>query len=808
MPLTMPETELRALFARMGEGFFVAEMVRDPGREVLDFRYLEVNPAFEDLTGLRADQVVGRTGRALFPDLPDWLFETYARVAEGGAPARFQIEVPSLGEREYEVRAYPAWDSTGQRFAVLFLDVTERRNTEASLRERKARLRALFEGMFQFTGLLTPDGTLLEANQAALAFGGLTGEETIGLKFWDTGWWVGTPESAARLRAAVAEAAGGAFVRYEVEVRGAERNAVIDFSLRPVRDERGAVVFLVPEGRDITELKRAEAALAEKEGRLRLAVQGARLGVWEFDLPRDCWRLDARALAITGLDLPAETWVPASSPVLHAWFASIHPEDASRRAAAYERVLRQGGETFETEYRIPRPGHAWNWVAQQALVVERDTRTGAPLRLVGVARDVTEERDMQAELERLVVERTRELQEIQSRLAHAERMQALGQLAGGVAHDFNNVLQAVQGAAGLIERRPADPENVRRLARLAGEAAARGSAVTQRLLAFARRGDASARPMDVAALFGGLRDILRHTLGTGVVVRVEAPADLPAALADKAQLETVLVNLATNARDAMPGGGVLTFAAGTDIVERDGSGTAGGRPVPATLLAGCYVRLSVSDTGTGLPLDVLARATEPFFTTKGEGKGTGLGLAMARGFAEQSGGALHIESVPGRGTTVSLWFPCAGQAGASPLENTDDAAVEAVQQRRVLLVDDDPIVREVTSEQLETMGYVVLPAGSGPAALALLDAGTRPDIVISDLFMPGMDGVMLIREAHRRRPELPAILLTGFATNAAEIAVDGALSGSFSMLRKPVTAEQIAERVEALLANATAGDRT
>ena len=214
------------------------------------------------------------------------------------------------------------------------------------------------------------------------------------------------------------------------------------------------------------------------------------------------------------------------------------------------------------------------------------------------------------------------------------------------------------------------------------------------------------------------------------------------------------------------------------------------------------MRLSVADTGAGMPPEVLARVTEPFFTTKGEGQGTGLGLAMAKGVAEQSGGALAIESAPGRGTTVTLWFPLAPAPEAAPAPPEAAAADPAASGRRrvrILLVDDDPIVREVTAEGLEAEGFAVLSAASGPAALALLEAGEAVDLVLSDLSMPGMDGLALIREAQRRRPALPAILLTGFASNAAELAVNGVLSGSFSLLRKPVTPQGLAERVAVLL---------
>ncbi|TPG47307.1 response regulator [Roseomonas nepalensis] len=293
----------------------------------------------------------------------------------------------------------------------------------------------------------------------------------------------------------------------------------------------------------------------------------------------------------------------------------------------------------------------------------------------------------------------------------------------------------------------------------------------------------------MSALLTGLREVLAHTLGAGVETVVAVTAGLPPLLADRGQLETVLVNLATNARDAMPGGGRLTFSASERRIP-DG---------PAERLPpGAYLRLLVEDTGTGMDAATLARAMEPFFTTKGVGKGTGLGLAMARGFAEQSGGALTVSSEPGRGTEVALWLPVTDPTADGSARVTA-ASVRDPVAGRILLVDDEDLVREVLAEELADDGYGVVQAEGGATALALLEAGEAVDLLVSDLSMPGLDGVALIREAQRRRPGLPAILLTGYAGDAAALALDGAVRGSFSLLRKPVSEAQLTDRVAALL---------
>ncbi len=420
---------------------------------------------------------------------------------------------------------------------------------------------------------------------------------------------------------------------------------------------------------------------------------------------------------------------------------------------------------------------------QEALIVLQDIDDERRL--------VEFERQANARLEQRVREEVSAREAAQQRAAQAERVQALGQIAGGVAHDFNNVLQAVTGGAALIERRPDQTERVLRYARMISDAARRGAAITSRLLAFARRGDLRAESVDPALLLQDMAEILSHTLGGSVRCAVEAASDLPPIFADRGQLETVLVNLATNARDAMPNGGVLTLSARQEQVSLDNAVSAG-------LKAGPYIRISVADTGVGMGAAVLARVTEPFFTTKEPGKGTGLGLAMAKGFVEQSGGSLSIESAEGQGTTIHLRLPQAGCAAAEGVA-TEERETSAALRPAVLLADDDPIVRKVLAAALEDAGYAVMSAGDGAEALALLQRSPRVDILVSDLTMPGIDGIALIRESQALRPGLPAVLLTGYAGDGAALAIGGAITGTFSLLRKPIAGVQLVDRISGLL---------
>jgi PAS domain S-box-containing protein len=537
-------------------------------------------------------------------------------------------------------------------------------------------------------------------------------------------------------------------------------------------------------------------ALTESEARLKAITDAMPQMLWSArpDGYRDYF--NQRWYDLTGTAPQSADEVTVND----AWIRAFHPDDQERARARWRHSV-ETGETYEIECRLRMADGCYRWMLGRARPV-RDPDNGAISRWFGTCTDIEETvaarqalAQSREDLEHLVKERTDALQEAQANLAQTQRMDALGQLAGGIAHDFNNILQAVHGGAALIERQPSDPTGVRRLARLVIEAAERGSAITQRLLAFSRRGELRAEPVDAVSLLVGIKEILTHTLGAGVVVRLELKPALPLLLADKGQLETVLINLATNARDAMSGMGTLTLAAAVERLTQD----AGPRD-PVALKAGTYLRLWVTDTGTGMDSATLVRVTEPFFTTKPTGKGTGLGLSMARGFAEQSGGGLHIRSALGQGTTVALWLPVAGAAAiAEKAPFIQGSRLPGDTKVRLLLVDDEPLVRLVLAEELQAEGYSVLTAESADAALAQLDAGAAVDVMVSDLSMPGMDGVTLIREVHKRRPRLPAILLTGYATNAMEIAVGGAVSGAFTLLRKPIDGKVLGERAAVLL---------
>ncbi|CDZ34638.1 response regulator [Neorhizobium galegae] len=386
-------------------------------------------------------------------------------------------------------------------------------------------------------------------------------------------------------------------------------------------------------------------------------------------------------------------------------------------------------------------------------------------------------RQLNEELEERIDQRTREREEALAQLFEAQKLDTIGQLTGGVAHDFNNLLMAVLGSLNLLKKRLPIDEKSERLIANAIQAAERGAALTQRLLAFARRQELKPHAVDFAELFENIQDLLSKALGPGVDITKDIPPRLPQLLVDSNQLELALLNLFVNARDAMIGGGTIMVSAEEKDVSRHGS-----------LAAGRYVRISVSDTGEGMDEATVTRAAEPFFTTKGPGKGTGLGLSMVHGLAAQSGGILDLSSVKGEGTTVSLWLPVAENvaAAASPEATSQDAAPNLPQALTVLVVDDDSLVSMGTSAMLEDLGHVATEASSAAAALEILGSGGKFDLVITDHAMPGMTGAELARRIIASYPGLPVILASGYV----ELHEDHGLSDLLRMT-KPFTQEQL-----------------
>ncbi len=675
----------------------------------------------------------------------------------------------------------------------------ELRQSEARLRasyeeadRRAAELRAVLESMPDAVYIGNADGITL-ANQPALDQLGFTSREELNRQ-------VGTLAEEIRTRdletgesipaegQAFMRAFGGERVVQDVLVRhrltGEDR--VVRCAAAPVLID-GQVIAAVAVNTDVTERVRSEAALRESESRFREIADAAPVLIWMSDPTKQCTWFNRPWLQFTGRTM--------EQVLGYGWTEGIHPDDVEYCLLTYSQAFDQR-QPFRLDYRLRR--HDGEYRVMDDAGVPRFATDGTFLGYIGACTDVTASRqaeqavrDLNDTLEQRVAERTAELEQTQEALRQSQKLEAMGQLTGGVAHDFNNLLTPIIGSLDLLVRRGVGSERERRLIDGALQSADRAKTLVQRLLAFARRQPLQPTAVDLARLVEGMVGLIGSTLGPTIELRVDVAPALPPVKADANQLEMALLNLAVNARDAMPQGGELTIAAGRQSIR---TGQLPGIP------RGHYVRLCIRDTGVGMDKATAERAIEPFFSTKGVGHGTGLGLSMVHGLVAQLGGGLTIQSKPGHGTTVELWLPISAAAADSD-DHTAGPPVAARGLGTALLVDDEELVRLSTADMLIDLGYEVTEVGSAEEALRLVDAGLRPDLLVTDHLMPGMNGAQLAHRLRTVQPALPVLIVSGYAE------AEG-IDPGIPRLTKPFRNAELAQSLAALSLAATrpAGD--
>ncbi len=788
--LARSEARARDVLEGMGEAFIFLER---------GFRIAEINPEGLRIDGRPREAIVGRHLLEVWPEsehLPTW--PAFQRAMAEHVPAALEYRhLSDLHDVWLDVRAYPVSDGG---VAVFYRNVTGRKRDEERLRASEARFRLLADAIPQIVWLADADGKIDFLNRQWTAYTGALREPAT----HPEGGWLGFvhPDDQRPTLQAWKEAQR-AKRTFEIEHRIRSANGEWRWFLvlaQPhCEPSTGRVLRWFGTSTDIHDRKQADTRLRDLVGTLDLAA----IMVRNLDGTIRFWSQGCERL----YGWSAEE---AVGQVLHTLLRTEFPVPP----AEVESALMRDGEWYGDLRQQRRDGA--ELIAAAHKVLRRDDM-GTPVAVMESLADVTALRQAQAELQRLnatletrVAERTAELsqalgqlhaevlerEQAEEALRQAQKMEAVGQLTGGIAHDFNNMLQGISGSLELTRRRMEQGRaaDAMRYVESARETVERAAALTHRLLAFARREALQPKPIEPDMLIEGMAELVRHTVGPGVQVELQMGDGVWTVLCDRNQLENVLLNLAINARDAMPEGGRLTIST-EDVClrEADVAGQEGAAP-------GEYVEVTISDTGTGMTPDVLARAFEPFFTTKPLGQGTGLGLSQLYGFVRQSYGVVRLDSAPGRGTTVRLYLPRHGRA-----EDTEEVASAATADTpsagadgTVLLVEDEAGVRELAAEALRELGYRVMEASDGPSALRVLHAshGFRVDALVTDVGLPGgLNGRQVADAARERRPGLPVLFITGYAGSALE----EHLAPGMAVIGKPFTLDALAARVQAML---------
>jgi PAS domain S-box-containing protein len=542
------------------------------------------------------------------------------------------------------------------------------------------------------------------------------------------------------------------------------------------------VLAIVGLSRQLRRVEAGEHALRESEERYALAMEGANEGYWDWDIATDRLFLSPKAKVWAGLSMDSAITTRA------AWLAQIviYPDDRPRVEAALTDHLEGRTPRYECEYRIRQPDGQWRWLFVRGRCL-RDA-TGKPYRLVGSTSDITAAKEAQTQKEQL-----------EAQLRQAQKMEAMGTLAGGIAHDFNNILGAILGYGELAQQHAAAGSAMRRYLDNVMHAAGRAKALVDRILGFSRSGLGERVPVNVQAVVEETLELLAASLPPGIRLQKTLTADDAAVIGDGTRLHQVVMNLCTNAVHAMERGGVLSVA--LERVElRERRAVSRGALSP-----GVYVRLVVSDTGTGIPPQALERMFDPFFTTKGVGEGTGLGLSLVHGIVAELGGAIDVATTAGEGAKFEIWLPRAGEVGKPVVDAV--AELPRGHGETVMIVDDERPLLELARETLAGLGYQ--PVGfesSGAALQAFLAEPERFDLILTDEAMPELVGTELAREIRRVHPGVPIILMSGHG--GAQLTQHAAAVGAQEVLHKPLQSRDLAESLARVLGAARAGNST
>ncbi|MET0368278.1 MAG: PAS domain-containing protein [Methylobacterium sp.] len=757
------EARYRTLFESIEVGFCIIAM-KFEGDRAVDYRIVEANPAFVRQTG--AD-VAGQWVSDFAPDLERHWFDTYGRVALTGEPAHFEHFADVFG-RWFDVRALRIGEPSEHRVAIFFSDITERREVERRAEAGERELRLIADALPVLIAFIGADHVYRFANEAYDDWFFMPAREIVGRDVRDL---LG-PDGYAARRPFIDRALGGDPVTFEMDWPHRDgRPRIAEIRYLPRRDTQGRVDGFHVFVQDVTVRAQTEADLARQVA----ARTAERDQIWQASSDLLCVaNFEGYFVSLNPAWPRTLGWTDAEMKA-RPFLDFVHPDDIAATVAAAGGLARGEAQlTFENRYLHKDGGHVWlSWNA-----VPRDGL------IYGSVRDVT-----------AIKRQAEALARTEEALRQSQKMEAVGQLTGGLAHDFNNRLAGISGSLELMQTRMSQGRigDLDRYMAVAQGAAKRAAALTHRLLAFSRRQTLDPKPTNVNRLVTDMEELIRRTVGPSVHLEVVGLAGLWPALIDAGQLENALLNLCINARDAMPEGGRITIETANRWIDE-----VGGRQ--HDLPPGQYLSVCVSDTGTGMAPDLIGKVFEPFFTTKPTGEGTGLGLSMVYGFARQSGGQVRLYSEVGEGTMVCLYLPRHyGEADEAEVARRLAEVELAGQGETVLIVDDEPSVRMLVTEVLEDLGYTAIEAADSVAGLKVLQSDVRIDLLVTDVGLPGgMNGRQMADAGRERRPDLKVLFITGYAENA--VLGNGYLRPGMQVLTKPFVLETLATRIKDLIA--------
>jgi PAS domain S-box-containing protein len=729
----------------------------------LNNRILFVNDAFLKTYGYQLNELIGQPVDMVYSDdnAPELLLAKASQTVDEGWKGEMRHRRRDETDFSISLSSSLIRDKDGSPIAFINVanDVTERKRAEDALRESEARFRAVVQSVAEGLLLTDLDEFILYANPRMTEMTGFTLAEMVGHKAYElllpVEQW---PEAVARTRRRL----DGVSERYEIRLLRKDGGSFwTEIGAAPLRNVQGEIIGSVGAITDITERRRSREALQKSENSLLLAQRVGHVGSWEGDVNDNQLTWSDETFRIFGFE--PHSFVPTRE----RFYGAVHPEDRDFVRKAVETAIRSG-KPYGIDHRIVRPDGSERYVHEQAELIT--DAQGKIVRLVGTVQDITQRNTLEEQVR------------------HSQKMEAVGQLAGGIAHDFNNILTIIQGYAELVSLNPYLDLDTRGHVGQISHSAERAARLTRQLLAFSRKQVIQLKTISLNTLLESSANMLQRLLGEHITLHLDLDSALPPIRADVGMMEQVLVNLTVNARDAMPEGGSVSVV--TRLAQVDESYC---RAHPDAT-PGSYALLTVSDTGCGIPPEILSHVFEPFFTTKEIGKGTGLGLSTVYGIVRQHKGWIAVSSEPAKGTIFEIYFPASPASLPPPIASNQPPPSRGGTET-ILLVEDEPALRALSRQSLQRYGYTILEASSGPEALRVWSENScHIDLLLTDIVMPGgMSGRELASQLKKQNPSLKVLYTSGYSVDLSNS--DPGIKLGVNFVPKPYLGTTIARAV-------------